>query len=168
MKISSLKVYLIKGWPLWEFPIDAITSSLGIFRNLSPLFSYPLPKPGPIKPVPGRAPFDAPRSPSLALMGPVLSPMTPWACVARSWGRGGSGGAREQKEVVSGVYWNRRRREESVGHHHHYRTALYNKDIHTYKYVAKITWALSTTAVSWLDFRSITVVHWVLSVEAVI
>ena len=38
----------------------------------------------------------------------VLSPITPRPWVARAWGRGGTGGAREQK-VVSGVYRNRQR-----------------------------------------------------------
>ena len=42
-KISSLNVmYLIKVDLCWKFQIDAITSSPGVFRNLSPLFSSPV------------------------------------------------------------------------------------------------------------------------------
>ena len=49
----------------------------------------------------GRVSFDAPRSPSLALIRPVLLPTTSMAFVGRACGRGGAGGG---GEVVSEGY----------------------------------------------------------------
>ena len=59
-------------------------------------------------------------------MGPDLSPTTPWACVARPCGRGGSGSAREQM-VFRGAYCNRHSREETFGHD--FFSVINNKDL---------------------------------------
>ena len=105
--------------------------SASVGKSLLSRESYPFPESD--RPVPGKAPLHAPRSPSRTSAA-ILSPGTPRADV---WGGRGTvvvlrgAGWRTVEPMPSGACWNRHIFKDQFGHHshyHHYGAALYNKD----------------------------------------